>query len=191
MKTELAEHSLEQHYETTAVFQKSALVLRFHSLHHPTTTKSEPWRWSTLTQAGLERKLGQVMCRTKGADFTDRALALLPHQGPAIRKKTKICKQSFVHKCLLVTWKHFQRTVGSLCRWQIPLAFSLNLFGIVDTQICPFDRYCWWSLYCIYSRNLPQLSKSVRLGAMAYLGLCFWITSETRNSVKNPNRWQS
>lgn len=68
---------------------------------------------------------------------------------------------------------------------KVPLAFYLNLFGIMDTQICPFDRQCQWSLYCIYSTNLSQLSQSVSSDAMAYAGLCFWITLETQNSVKD------
>lgn len=33
--------------------------------------------------------------------------------------------------------------------------------------------------------------KSVCSDAMAYAGLFFWITLETQNSVKDPNRWQS
>lgn len=55
-------------------------------------------------------------------DCTDSVLAL-----PS--RKTKICKQSFVHKCLQVTWKHYLFSV----QMKVPLAFYLNLFGIMDT----------------------------------------------------------
>lgn len=68
---------------------------------------------------------------------------------------------------------------------KVPLAFYLNLFGITDTQISPLTGNVN-NLYIAYiPKNLSQLFKSVSSDTMAYLGLCFWITLQTKNSVED------
>lgn len=90
-------------------------------------------------------------------------------------RKTKICKQSFVHKCLQVTWKHFLFSV----QMKVPLAFYLNLFwhnGHPNLSLI--------SILHIFHKS-TTLSKSACSDAMAYVGLSFWITLETQNDVKD------
>ncbi len=102
-------------------------------------------------------------------------------------RKTKICKQSFVHKCLQVTRKYFQRTVCSLSRWQVPLAFYLNLFGIMDTRICPLIG----NVNGHYIAYIPQLSQSVCSDAMVYVGALLLDNTRNTEQCEGPNRWQS
>lgn len=61
---------------------------------------------------------------------------------------------------------------------KVPLALYLNLFGIMDTRICPLTGMSMSSILHIFH-------KSACSDAMAYAGLCFWITLETQNSVKD------
>lgn len=72
-----------------------------------------------------------------------------------------------------------------LCPDESPFSLLSKHFWHNGHPNLSFDRQCQCSLDCIYSTNLSQLSQSVSWDAMAYVGLCFWITLETQNRAKD------